>query len=65
MELFKRYDLIEFAGDYFQVLKNYGTCGRVQEYFPSGNVGTIIDPFYWEFEGEKCKKVTEEEIHRS
>lgn len=54
---FKRYDIIEYAGDYFMVLKNYGHKGRVQEYFPGGNVGEIIDPFYWVYEGLECSLV--------
>ena len=54
---FKTYDIIEYAGDYFMVLKNYGHCGRVQEYFPGGNVGEIVEPFYWVYEGLECRKV--------
>ena len=54
---FKKYDIIEYAGDYFMVLKNYGHKGRVQEYFPGGNVGEIIDPFYWVYEGLECSLV--------
>jgi hypothetical protein len=47
---FKKGDVIEFAGDRFTVLKNSGDSGKVQE-FPDG---AIVEPFYWEFEGEDC-----------
>lgn len=44
-------DIIEWAGDKFEVLENHGDSGKVKEY-PDGE---IIQPFYWVFEGEKCK----------
>lgn len=61
---FKTYDIIEYADDYFMVLKNYGSKGRVQEYFPGGRVGEIIEPFYWVYEGLECRLVSQEEIKR-
>lgn len=44
-------DIIEYAGDRFEVLENYGDTGMVKEY-PDGET---IQLFYWVFEGEKCK----------
>ena len=49
-------DIIEFCGDRFLVLENYGDRGKVVEY-PKGEDPVEIDPFYWEFEGSKCVKV--------
>lgn len=56
---YKHGDIIEFCGDSFMILKNYGESGRVQEYFQGGNMGIIIDPFYWKFENEECKLARE------
>ena len=50
---FKYGDIIEFCGDRFLVLENYGESGKVVEY-PEGET---IESFYWEFEGTKCVKV--------
>lgn len=46
-------DIIEFAGDQYLVLENWGSSGKVKEY--PGD--TVISPFYWEFEGEAAKVV--------
>lgn len=56
---FKTYDIIEYADDFFMVLKNYGYKGRVQEYFleECWCTGEIIDPFYWVYEGLECRLV--------
>ena len=54
MEPFKYGDIIEFCDEWYLVLNNYGTTGRVQEYYKGGNVGDIIDPFYWQFGDAKC-----------
>ena len=45
-------DLIQYAGDKFTVLENRGDRGKVQEY-PDG---CVVDPFYWDYEGEKCRR---------
>ncbi|MFW6242902.1 MAG: hypothetical protein ACOC2W_01975 [bacterium] len=50
-------DIIEYSENLFMVLKNYGYKGRVQEYFPGGNTGTIIDNFYWQINNETCKLI--------
>lgn len=47
-------DVIEFCGESFIVLENYGDRGRVQEDCTNG---AVIDPFYWEFDGHACKLV--------
>lgn len=50
---FENGDLITYAGDKFTVLENHGDSGKVQEY-PDGD---IVEPFYWNYEGEKCRRV--------
>jgi hypothetical protein len=44
-EPFKRGDMIEFAGDLYVVLANFGTRGIVRLL----NTDAIFDPFYWKF----------------
>lgn len=55
---FKRGDLINYAGDYFRILENYGRSGKVQEY-PNGG---IISKFYWNFNGIESFKVGEKPV---
>lgn len=53
---FRPGELIEFSGDKFIVLSNDGDGrGEVRE-GEDGN-GDMVGPFYWEFSGEKCKRV--------
>jgi len=52
---FKPKDIIEYCNDQYEVIVNYGNSGRVRE---NCKDGTIIDPFYWEIYGEKCKLVS-------
>jgi outer membrane biogenesis lipoprotein LolB len=47
-------DIIEFCGDTFEVLKNYGCTGKVRE---NCQDGAIIGNFYWEYQGTQCKLV--------
>jgi len=55
-------DIIEFCGDQFLVLANYGNSGKVQEW-PSKIV--TIDNFKWSFQDSSSKLIgTEEEILR-
>jgi hypothetical protein len=44
-------DIIEWAGDFFEVLENLGDSGIVREYWQDGET---IYPFYWVVEGESC-----------
>ena len=46
---FDRGDIIEFCGDRYEVIKNYGNSGLVREH-PDGD----IIAFYWVFQGTKC-----------
>lgn len=48
---FKKGDIIVFCDEEFEVLKNNGYSGKVKEV----RGGTIINPFYWSFEGSHCK----------
>lgn len=54
---FKTGDIIEFSKEQFEVIENNGFRGVVREYFGEGNYGSVIDRFYWSFEGEDCKLV--------
>ena len=45
-------DIIEFSGERYEVVVNYGDSGRVKELG-----GSESFPFSWEYEGEKCKRV--------
>lgn len=47
-------DVIEYANDLYIVLENTGTSGKVCEYH---DTSTIIEPFYWNYDGEKCKLI--------
>lgn len=51
---FKKGDIIEFCGETYEVIDNYGSNGTVRENYTNG---IIISNFKWEFEGEKCKLV--------
>ena len=53
-ETFESGDIIEFCGDKFIVIENYGRHGKVKEYEST----TVIDNFHWDFQGiEWCKLV--------
>jgi len=52
-EEFKKDDIIEFCGETYVVLENYGNSGRVIEYY-NGTYGDKVGKFYWEFQDEKC-----------
>ena len=47
---FRPNEIISFAGDKYQVVKNWGDDGDVREY-PGGE---DVFPFLWRFEGEDC-----------
>lgn len=49
---FKSGDIIVFCNEEFIVIENYGSSGKVKENCDGGN---IINNFYWEYQGEKCK----------
>jgi hypothetical protein len=51
---FRTGDIIEFCGETFEVIKNWGDSGEVRENCPNG---AFIGRFYWEYAGEKCKLV--------
>ncbi|MNK73659.1 hypothetical protein D3C87_931570 [compost metagenome] len=48
---FKQGDIIIYCDEEFVVLKNHGDRGRVKENYDDG---FVIDPFYWEYDGERC-----------
>lgn len=50
---FKENDVITMFDEYYIVLKNYGTRGRVRLV----NTHFVIDPFYWEFQGIEARLV--------
>lgn len=52
---FKKGDIIEFCGDEFVVIENYGDSGKVKE---NSKQGCTINPFYWKYSGETCKLKT-------
>jgi hypothetical protein len=52
-EAFKEGEEVDFCGESFIVLKNYGTRGKVR---PLGENYTI-DPFYWEYQGMEVRRV--------
>jgi hypothetical protein len=45
-------DIIDFCGEHYTVLQNYGRSGMVQD---AG--GDLINPFYWKFDGAECRLV--------
>ncbi len=49
--------VICFCDEYFEVLANHGSSGKVKEL--AGDL--VIEPFYWHFEGEACTVVPHEE----
>jgi len=63
---FKKGDIIEFCEDQFEVLENYGNSGKVREYpnTQKDNWGfqTVIYPFYWEYQGSKCKLIKRTDV---
>lgn len=50
---FQEGEEVDFCGESFVVLKNYGSRGRVM---PLGET-LIIDPFYWEYQGMQVRRV--------
>lgn len=48
---FKKGDIIIFCDEEFQVIENYGYSGKVIEVCG----GTIINNFYWSYDGSKCE----------
>lgn len=52
---FKKGDIIEYCGDEFEVLENYGSSGTVKENYEGG---VTIGNFYWDYCGEKCTLVS-------
>jgi hypothetical protein len=52
-ERFSVGELIQMFDEEYVVIKNYGTRGRVRLI----NTNMIIDPFYWEFQGMKARRV--------
>lgn len=60
---FKSGDIIKYCGEEFEVIENRGDRGKVRENFKDG---VIIDPFYWDYQGEKCiilrRKESEDKI---
>ncbi|WP_154231154.1 hypothetical protein [Clostridium botulinum] len=48
---FKKGDIIIFCDEEFQVIENYGYSGKVKEVYG----GTIINNFYWNYQGSKCE----------
>jgi hypothetical protein len=59
-EPFQRGDMIEFAGDLYIVLANFGTRGIVRLL----NTDTIFDPFYWKFGMIESRRVDAHEAER-
>lgn len=47
-------DIIEFAGQEYLVIENWGQVGKVKEY-PEG---VVIERFAWYFEGEEAKVIS-------
>lgn len=55
---FKKGDVIEFCGCFYEVEVNKGTRGTVWELNNDHErTGEIITAFYWLFDGEECKLV--------
>jgi len=52
--MFNSGDIIVFCGDYFTVLQDCGVFGKVI----NNKNNVVIDRFYWNFCGEKSKKVS-------
>ena len=57
---FKSGDIIDYCDEQYEAINNYGSSGRVKE---NCKDGTIIDPFYWEIYGDKCKLISEPQIN--
>lgn len=51
---FQKGDVIEYAGELYEVIENYGNSGRVRH--PNDTSGESM-LFYWTFGGESCRKV--------
>lgn len=54
---FKENDIIEYAGDKFIVVENYGSGGYVREYYNDESIGEELIKFYWFYDGEECALV--------
>lgn len=50
---FTRGERVEYCGDHFVVVDNFGTTGRVREAYEGGST---IYPFYWDFQGELVRR---------
>ena len=57
MDNFNLGDVIDFCGERYMVLKNYGNSGEVVEVNNEGGIfggASKIGNFYWRFEGANC-----------
>lgn len=50
----KEGDIVSFCGDLYEIIHNYGNTGKVRKLCKDPYT---IDPFFWSFEGIKCKLV--------
>ena len=48
---FEKGEIIQFSGDRYEVLENYGRSGRVKAL---SDGGITVDNFWWIFEEELC-----------
>jgi len=51
---FEKGEIVKFAGEYFEVVENYGSFGTVKAL---NNGGMHVGGFHWQFQGEKCQRV--------
>lgn len=51
---FEKGEEIEYAGDHFEVVENYGDSGRVKYLNDDSN---DVFPFHWHAYGEDCKRI--------
>lgn len=51
---FKKGDIIIFCDEEFEVIENHGSSGKVKEVCG----GTIINNFYWNYQGSRCELKT-------
>lgn len=54
---FKPNDIIDYCGDKFLVVNNWGSKGEVREYVNNEKASDYIIDFYWDFGGIQCKLV--------
>jgi hypothetical protein len=55
---FKHGDIIEWCNEYYQVDTNNGDSGSVWELnHEHQRTGTLIQRFYWSYDGEDCKLI--------